>query len=322
VALPGAAVAGFSSSGPTTDGRQKPDLVAPAVAIDVPQPGRGADGRPRVGSLTGTSAAAADAAARAARVRVDHPSLDGAAVRALLIQGADPLPGIAPARQGAGEIGTAPEPVVRIASPVAHADVSARGGSATVRFTLADLSGQAATYAVTVRDDTGRETPVADALRVAPGPGREVEATIAPWRGHGTIVVRRDDTTVATAPVYGLRPAVVPGDALGVPRVRVSRGFAEVMVRVGQRRRADGRIISTPLRSVRLQLVPAAGGPAIGVLGTRQDGTWPAGTYRLLLAPRDADGVPVPAGLYRVRVIAAAPDGRVLRTESGRFPLR
>jgi hypothetical protein len=136
------------------------------------------------------------------------------------------------------------------------------------------------------------------------------------------IVVRRGDDIVATAPVHSLRPAVVPGDALGVPRVRVSRGFAEVLVRVGHRRRADGRIVSSPLRSVRLQMVPAVGGTPIAVLGSRQDGTWPAGTYRFMVSRRDADGVRVPPGLYSVRVIAAGPDGRVLRSESARFSLR
>ena len=317
-----AAVASFSSSGPTMDGRQKPDLVAPALAVPAPLPGRGADGAPRSGSLTGTSAAAADVAARAARLRVDHPSLDAATVRALLIQGASPVPGVAAARQGAGEAGAAAVPVVRIEPPVAHARPGGRDGSATVRVSLVDLTGDAAVYSVAVRDAEGRETSVAAAARIAAGGRRGVEASIPSWPGEGVIVVRRGDDIVATAPVHSLRPAVVPGDALGVPRVRVSRGFAEVLVRVGHRRRADGRIVSSPLRSVRLQMVPAVGGTPIAVLGSRQDGTWPAGTYRFMVSRRDADGVRVPPGLYSVRVIAAGPDGRVLRSESARFSLR
>lgn len=319
--IDGTAVAGFSSSGPTVDGRQKPDLLAPAVAVDAPMPGRGPDGEPRSGAFTGTSAAAADVAARAARLRVDDPSLDGAAVRALLIQGARPVAGVAAARQGAGEAGEGAEPVVRLDPPVVHA-VTRGGGSATLGFTLVDLTGSPGVYRVTMRDAAGREIPVAAEVRLAGGGRRAVEATLAPWSGDGTIVVRRGGSVVATIPVYEVRRAAVPGDALGVPRVRVSRGFAELLVRVGHRRRADGRVVSAPLRSLRLQLVPAAGGPPIAVLGARQDGTWPAGTYRFMVSPRDADGVRVPRGLYRVQAIAAAPDGRVLRTRSARFPLR
>jgi hypothetical protein len=317
-----AAIASFSSSGPTADGRQKPDLVAPAVAVTAPLPGRGTDGAPRSGTITGTSAAAADVAARAARLRVDHPSLDGASARALLIQGAAPLPGIASARQGAGEARAGAEPVVRIDPPVAHAAASRGGGSASLRFTLVGLTASPGLYRVSVGDIAGREIPVMREVRLGAGGRRDVEAIVAPWNGEGTIIVRRAGAVVATAPVYDLRPAVVPGDALGAPRVRVSRGFAEVLVRVGHRRRSDGRITSSPLRSVRLQLVPAADGTPIAVLGSRQDGTWPAGTYRFMVSPRDADGVRVPPGLYRVRVIAAGPDGRVLRTESARFALR
>lgn len=320
--IDGTAVAGFSSSGPTVDGRQKPDLLAPSVAVEAPIPGRGPDGAPRRGTLTGTSAAAADVAARAARVRIDNPSLDGAAVRAVLVQGARPLPGIAPARQGAGEVADPGEPSVRVDPPVVHA-VAGRGrNSAIVTFTLVDLAGSPAVYRVTVRDATGREIPVAGGVRLAGGARRSIETMITPWSGTGTITVRRGGAVVATAPVYEMRRAPVPRDALGVPRVRVSRGFAEVLVRVGHRRRADGRIVSAPLRSLRLQLIPDGGGPPIAVLGARQDGTWPAGTYRFMVSPRDADGVRVPEGLYRVRAIAAAPDGRVLRTRSTRFPLR
>ncbi len=68
-------IASFSSSGPTVDGRQKPDLVAPAVARETAWPGRSADGTAQVATLTGTSAAAAEVAALALRLRIDRPAL-------------------------------------------------------------------------------------------------------------------------------------------------------------------------------------------------------------------------------------------------------
>jgi hypothetical protein len=95
-------VASFSSWGPTIDGRQKPDLVAPAVDRPAPWPGRGPDGGPQTAPLTGTSAAAAEVAAIAVRARIERPELGPRAVRSLMVQAARPLPGVSPARQGAG----------------------------------------------------------------------------------------------------------------------------------------------------------------------------------------------------------------------------
>ena len=85
-------VASFSSWGPTVDGRQKPDLVAPAVAQPAAWPGAGPGGEPLTETLTGTSAAAAGVAALAVRLRVDRPELGPRAVHSLLVQAARPAP--------------------------------------------------------------------------------------------------------------------------------------------------------------------------------------------------------------------------------------
>ena len=59
-------VAQFSSSGLAFDGRVKPDVVAPGVALETAQPGTNADGSARFGTVNGTSVAAALVAGGAA----------------------------------------------------------------------------------------------------------------------------------------------------------------------------------------------------------------------------------------------------------------
>ncbi|MEQ9336353.1 MAG: hypothetical protein RJQ03_04120, partial [Miltoncostaeaceae bacterium] len=61
----------------------------------------------------------------------------------------------------------------------------------------------------------------------------------------------------------------------------------------------------------------ADGEAPVPVLGTRQPGAWPAGTYRVLVSARGSDGADVAPGRYRVRVRATAADGTVLRRTSG-----
>src|SRR5206468_12633974 len=49
----------FSSTGLAFDGRVKPEVVAPGVALETAEPGANADGSARYGTVNGTSAAAA-----------------------------------------------------------------------------------------------------------------------------------------------------------------------------------------------------------------------------------------------------------------------
>ena len=52
-------VAPFSSHGLAFDGRLKPDLTAPGVAVLTSEPGRNPDASPRYGTASGSSVAAA-----------------------------------------------------------------------------------------------------------------------------------------------------------------------------------------------------------------------------------------------------------------------
>jgi hypothetical protein len=310
-------VASFSSWGPTADGRQKPDLVAPAVGRRAAWPGRGPDGAPREAALTGTSAAAAEVAARALRLRIDRPALGPRAVHSLLVQAAAPVDGVSPARQGAGALRPPGDPPLRIDPPI----VAGRGGEA--RIVLADLSGRAGRYAVALRTAAGDAPLGGGEARLRPGGRAELRLALPRGAVEGTLVVRPAEggAVVARAPVMPSRPARTPAAALAPPQIRADSGLAEVVVRVGMLRREGERVRSVRLHGVRLELLPEGGGAALPVAGTKQAWPWPAGAYRFLVARRLASGVDVAAGAYRLRVTAAGPDGAVLRRVSGPFTL-
>ena len=311
-------VASFSSWGPTADGRQKPDLVAPSVNREAAWPGRGVDGSPQAAPLTGTSAAAAAVAAAALRLRVDRPELGPAAVRSLLIQSARPLPGVAPAREGAGLL-AAPAPRALRIEPAIVAATRASGGAARATVTLSDLEGAPGTYVLWFRTAAGERRVGAATV---PASGR-VRATLRLPRSNGRLVVRtREGVELAGAPVLPSRPARTPGDALGDLQVGQEGGVAEIRVRVGLLRRADGRLRSVRLHGLRLRLLPEDGGAPLPVTGPKAAGALPAATYRFLVAPRLANGLDVPPGRYRVRVDAIGPDGRRLTITGGPLTIR
>src|SRR5207247_5905677 len=97
-------VMGFSSTGLAFDGRVKPELVAPGVALETAEPGANADGSARYGTVNGTSAAAALVAGSAALLAQARPYLDADALKSLLVGAARPLPDDAVTAQGAGLI--------------------------------------------------------------------------------------------------------------------------------------------------------------------------------------------------------------------------
>src|SRR5215207_8811746 len=89
----GGGVAPFSSRGLAFDGRLKPDLTAPGVAVLTSEPGRNPDASARFGTASGSSAAAAVVAGAAALLVQARPSLDAVALEGLLIGAGRPLRG-------------------------------------------------------------------------------------------------------------------------------------------------------------------------------------------------------------------------------------
>src|SRR5256714_173093 len=97
-------VARFSSTGLAFDGRVKPDLVAPGVALETAEAGANPDGSARYGTVNGTSAAAALVAGSAALLAQARPYLDADALKSLLVGAARPLPDDPVTAQGVGLI--------------------------------------------------------------------------------------------------------------------------------------------------------------------------------------------------------------------------
>jgi minor extracellular serine protease Vpr len=98
----GGGVAAFSSRGLAFDGRLKPDLVAPGVALVAPKPAESEDASPGFGTISGASAATAVVGAAAALLAQARPELDAAGLRGVLVGSAHPLPGVSRTAQGAG----------------------------------------------------------------------------------------------------------------------------------------------------------------------------------------------------------------------------
>ena len=85
--------AAFSSDGLAFDGSTKPEVLAPGVALLTSLPGRGADGEPAFGTVSGSSAAAAVAASGAALLAQARPDLDARGLRGALVGSAATVDG-------------------------------------------------------------------------------------------------------------------------------------------------------------------------------------------------------------------------------------
>jgi hypothetical protein len=138
-------IAPFSSRGLAFDGRVKPDLIAPGVAVATSEPGSNDDGTPRFGTINGSSAAAAVVAGAAAVLAQARPELRGLDLRSLLVGTARSLPETSVTAQGAGllDLGAASAAEVTV-DPV------------TLAFGRAEGDGWQATEELSVRNVSSR----------------------------------------------------------------------------------------------------------------------------------------------------------------------
>lgn len=312
------AVASFSARGPGPDGAVEPDLIAPAVDVETAYPGEGAE--LLTARISGTSAAAAQVAAMALRLRVERPDLSPSAVRSLMIQAARPIVGVSATDQGAGVAGPASLGPYAI-DPGIIGGRRARTGVTTVTVTLRELAGATRTVQWAVTDATG-------AVVVAPGEpftvdaGGAVRGRVAIPGGEGAFagflnVVAADRTVLARAPIL-LTPTPVATAGVSVPVVRATGDVAEARIAVSG---SAGRAAS--VHALELSLLPAGAGkgPVIPLTSPRVAREWPAGSYRFLITAADATGTDIPAGRYRLRVRARGADGGRLARTSRPFTL-
>jgi hypothetical protein len=332
-------IADFSSRGLAFDGGVKPEVAAPGVALPTAEPGTHEDGSPRLGTVNGSSAAAAAVAGAAALLAQARPSLDAEALKALLVGSARPLRGVSPSAQGAGfidvgsavasEVAASPSSVVfgpllgprPSAQTLELENVSVRPVTATVSV---GSNGRVALAASPrrVRLQPGAKTTirlVATARR--PGALGEAVGTISVASGSGgsqrvlwsALLGRPDSDLIASATLtVGSAPAK-PGR---LPAFRPSDSApADLTIRAGRVTVTGGRLEVAPVSRLDVDLVTSSG-EDLGLLARLRDLL--PGNYVFGLTGRGPGGNVLPQGRYALRIaayptVAGPPARRVIR---------
>ena len=322
-------VASFSSTGLAFDGRVKPDLVAPGVALATSDPGANADGSPRFVTVNGSSAAAAVVAGAAALLAQARPMLDASALAGLLAGTAHPLPDDPVTAQGGGLVDVRAAAGGRLAAAPATLAFG-RGGETS--FTLTNLSGRDLSVTLAVR----RQDHGAAAARFSLDPAR---AVIRP--GASAVVRLRVRAEPAAAPIEGVVVARVRGGgAIRVPWAiaPAARGpllgavslapaaFAAsdtqpalLTVDAGRVLAGPGAAEIRPLARLDVELYRSTG-ERVGLLARLRDVL--PGRIEFGLTGRDPAGTLLPPGRYVVRVVATSVDGSRPTSRKVRFALR
>ncbi|TMK89862.1 MAG: hypothetical protein E6G42_10400, partial [Actinobacteria bacterium] len=314
-------VAPFSSTGLAFDGRVKPELVAPGVALVTSEPGAGAGGAPRYGTVNGTSAAAAVVAGAAALLAQARPALDAPELRSLLAETARPIAGEQVTAQGAGRVDPGAASAAELAvAPASLALGRAPGAGWEGRQTL--VVQNLSTRDITVRIRIERLSEGAASVRFSARPARFQLA-----RGKTRRIPLR--ATVASAPV-GTAPAEgtlligAPGDqplripwaitfgaaprnligriSLSSERFRPSDKKPSVLtVDAGKVVHAAGRDEVQALERLDISLWNARG-VRLGLLARLRDVL--PGRFQFGITGRSPAGAPLGRGLYRLRIVA------------------
>jgi subtilisin family serine protease len=318
-------VAQFSSSGLAFDGRVKPDVVAPGVALETAEPGSSSDGSARYGTVNGTSVAAALVAGGAALLAQARPYLDAEALKGLLVGSARPMPGDSVTTQGAGLVDVGGATATEFAAaPTALAFRRATNEKWRGEQVLAIRNVSYRRVILSFRVDVSREgaAPVqfdVRPLRVSLAAGRTTRVHI-----RARLAAKPD----GTAPVEGLFVATpAAGGEVHVPWTilfgpRVQPGLTAVRLSLhsfrpsdaapallsfvaGSVPRAAGRAAVQPLSRLDLELWSTDGG-RIGLLARLRDVL--PGRYSFGVTGRDPTGAVLPSGDYQLRLLAYGTD--------------
>ena len=315
-------VAAFSSRGLAFDGRVKPDLVAPGVALFTGEPGRGEEGAERYASVSGSSAAAAVVAGAAALIAQARPELDASALKALLVGTARPIDDDSVAAQGAGlvDVGAAAVGEAAVLPTTLSFDRSAKAQwQATRKVLIRNLSSRPLRIRVAADDQqtaAGRGLVFAAApsrLRILPGRWANVYVTgrIA-FRGsptspiEGLLHVRPEAGLALRVPwLVSFRPArrsLLGELKLTAAAFKPSDSAPTVLsFRAGQVARGPHAWQISPVVKLDLDLFTAKG-ERLGLLGRMRDLL--PGHHSFGLTGRDAQGDELEPGRYRLRLTA------------------
>jgi hypothetical protein len=329
----------FSSTGLAFDGRVKPEVVAPGVALETAEPGANADGSARYGTVNGTSAAAALVAGSAALLAQARPYLDADALKSLLVGAARPLPEDRVTAQGVGLIDLGGATATEVgASPAALA--LGRAVSSNWRteqaFVLRNVSFRRLILSLDVQ--VAQEGAAALRFDLRPqhlslGPGRSalihVRARVtsklvgtAPAEGLVIVTpVAGREIHVPWTITFGQRPAA------GLDSVRLStRAFAPsdaapalLSFVAGSLERSGGELDVLPLSRLDLELWSPGRG-RIGLLARLRDVL--PGRYSFGVTGRDPSGAVLPSGDYQLRLLAFATDAGPPTTRTIGFSIK
>jgi hypothetical protein len=318
-------VARFSSTGLAFDGRVKPELVAPGVAVETAEPGTNADGSARYGTVNGTSVSAALVAGAAALLANARPDLDADALKSLLVGAARPVPDDRVTAQGAGLVdlgGAAATEIAATPASLAFGRASGPRSGAEQVFTLRNVSsrrvvlsldvhvahegaaslefklrpkklslgaGRLARVHVRVRVTSKLEgsAPAEGAVVVTPLAGREVRL---PW----TILFGAREAPSLKS-VHLSSRTFAPSDAAP----------ALLSFVAGSVSRTGGGTNVMPLSLLDLELWSPEGG-RIGLLARLRDVL--PGRYSFGVTGRDPTGAVLPGGDYQLRLVAYGTD--------------
>jgi hypothetical protein len=315
----------FSSTGLAFDGRVKPELVAPGVALETAEPGANPDGSARYGTVNGTSVAAALVAGAAALLAQARPYLDAEALKSLLVGAARPLPDDRITAQGAGLIdlgGATAAEVAAVPSSLALGRATDRRWRTEEDFEVRNVSFRRLTLALDVH--VAHEGAAAVEFDVRPrrvslAPGRTIRVRVrarvtSTFEGsapaEGAVVVTPlagREVRVPWTIVFGRRLAP------SLASVRLStRQFApsdaapaQLSFVAGSVRHGAGAPEVLPLSRLDLELWSPEGG-RIGLLA-RLRSVLP-GRYSFGVTGRDPTGALLPDGDYELRLVAFGTD--------------
>jgi subtilisin family serine protease len=320
-------VAAFSSRGLAFDGRVKPELAAPGVALATSDAGANEDGSPRFATVNGSSASAALVAGAAALVVQARPQLGAAALKSLLVGGAAPFPGASVVDQGAGllDVGAAASGEVIVApTSLAFGRATETDWSRTLAVTVRNVSSRALPLRVEVER---HGFPAADTF-VTAQPGRlvlqpgaaarvRVQARVpehAPGGppAEGALVVRPAGAGRAVRIPFAV--AFAPEETPLLGEIALSddefepsdENPAVLTVRAGSIRTVGGRDELEPVGRLEVELWTGAG-RRIGVVA-RLRNLLP-GNYAFGITGRGPGGDRLRPGAYRLRIVAVPPGG-------------
>ena len=326
------APASFSSWGLAFGGHLKPEIAAPGVGVVSVTPSP--DGRPRLITASGASAATAVAAGLAAWLAEARPALDADGLRSALVGTARPIARATPMAQGMGVVSaneaSSAELVVTPAT-VSFGRGSGDGWTGRQKLRLRNLSTRDLTVYLAV-EGAGSDLALdlsRGHVKVPAGGSVEVvvRARLLGVSGDplasGIVRVAPRDGVALDVP-WTLVLAPVPGDLIG-EAVLSEHTFSPsdltpvvLAVQIGTVRREAGRDTIEPARRFDV-LLQNARGRTLGLLARLRDVL--PGQYAFGITGRGPGGKSLSRGEYRLRLAAwpAAGGKAVVRTVAFRI---